>query len=96
MDFEVDLPTITTQGCLASDVGQSKVLATASAINRLDESIDIQTVQNRYRPRPATCHANLCCTDFITVWAAIWRLLLVAAVGGRPPAGRHPPSAHRG
>ncbi len=76
VDFdEVDLSNLTTQGYFAADIGQAKVLATAAAIGRLDESIDIEAVQNRYRPRLETGKAVFCCVDSISARAAIWRSL---------------------
>jgi molybdopterin-synthase adenylyltransferase len=64
---------VTTQGYLASDVGQPKVLTTAAAIAQLDPTIAVQTVYDRYRPRLEVGEAVFCCVDSITARAAIWR-----------------------
>lgn len=74
VDFDtVDLSNVTTQGYLAEDVGQAKVQATAAAISRLDSTIVVETVVDRYRPRMEMGAAVFCCVDFITARAAIWR-----------------------
>ena len=74
IDFDaVDLSNVTTQGYLADDVGQAKVEATKAAIARLDPTIQVECIQDRYRPRSATGEAVLCCVDSIDARAAIWR-----------------------
>ncbi len=74
IDFDhVDLTNVTTQGYLADDVGQSKVLATAAAIARLDPTIMVETTWDRYRPRKDVGDALFCCVDSIAARAAIWR-----------------------
>ncbi len=74
IDFDhVDLTNVTTQGYLAEDVGQPKVQATAAAIARLDPSINVETILDRYRPRMEIGDALFCCVDSITARAAIWR-----------------------
>ena len=74
IDFDVvDLSNVTTQGYLAADVGQPKVLATVAAIARLDPAIQVETIQDRYRPQQATGEAVFCCVDSITARTAIWR-----------------------
>jgi molybdopterin-synthase adenylyltransferase len=74
IDFDVvDLTNLTTQGYLAADVGQPKVSATAAAIARLDPSITVETIQDRYSSRVPIGQAVFCCVDSITARAAIWR-----------------------
>jgi molybdopterin-synthase adenylyltransferase len=74
VDFDhVDLSNVTTQGYAATDVGQAKVLATAEAIRRLDPSIAVEPVLDRYRPRLELGHAVFCCVDSISARGAIWR-----------------------
>jgi sulfur carrier protein ThiS adenylyltransferase len=74
VDFDqVDLSNVTTQGYRAADVGQPKVLATAAAMRQLDSTIEIETIQDRYRPRLEIGDAVFCCVDSITARAAIWR-----------------------
>ena len=74
VDFDTDdLANVTTQGYLADDVGQPKVLATADAIHRLDGSIHVDTAQDRYRAKLEIGEAVFCCVDSISARAAIWR-----------------------
>ena len=58
VDFDqVDLTNLTTQGYEAGDVGQAKVLATAAAIQRIDPAINVESIQDRFRPKLATGEA---------------------------------------
>jgi sulfur carrier protein ThiS adenylyltransferase len=79
VDFDaVDHTNLTTQGFWTEDIGQPKVAATADAVNRLDSSIEIQLVDDRYRPKLVIGQAVFCCVDSIDARGAIWR-----AVGNR-------------
>src|SRR5512142_932565 len=52
LDFDVvDLTNVTTQGYFTAEVGQPKVSATAAAIRQIDAAIEVETVQDRYRPK---------------------------------------------
>ncbi len=74
VDFDtVDETNVTTQGYLADDVGQPKVLAAAAAIHRLDDSIQVETIPDRYRAKLEIGAAVFCCVDSISARAAIWR-----------------------
>ncbi len=74
IDFDaVDASNVTTQGYLASDIGQPKVLATAQAISKLDDSIEVATIQDRYRAKQEIGEAVFCCVDSISARAAIWK-----------------------
>lgn len=74
VDFDaVDLTNLTTQGYEAADVGQAKVQAVAAAIQRIDPTIDVESIQERFRPKLATRDAICCCVDSIDTRAAIWR-----------------------
>jgi sulfur carrier protein ThiS adenylyltransferase len=74
VDFDtVDVTNVTTQGYLADDVSQPKVLATAAAMHRLDAAIQVTTVQDRYRAKLEIGEAVFCCVDSIATRAAIWR-----------------------
>lgn len=74
VDFDrVDHTNVTTQGYLAADVGKLKVEATSDAIAQLDRSIEIEVVNDRYRPQLPTGAAVFCCVDSIDARAAIWR-----------------------
>ena len=74
VDFDhVEDTNRTTQGYLAEDVGQPKVLATALDIARLDPSIELELVEDRYRPKLEVGDAVFCCVDSIETRGAIWR-----------------------
>ena len=74
VDFDVVDPTnITTQGYLAEDNGQPKVAACGQAIRRLDPTIEVQLVPDRFRRRLDAGSAVFCCVDSISARAAIWR-----------------------
>ncbi|REJ91762.1 MAG: ThiF family adenylyltransferase [Planctomycetota bacterium] len=74
IDFDsVDTTNVTTQGYWAKDVGRPKVLATADAIRRLDETIQVEAVQDRYRAKLDVGKAVFCCVDSISARSAIWR-----------------------
>ncbi len=74
VDFDrVDLTNVTTQGYRARDVGRLKVEATAEAVGEIDEEIELELVNDRYRPRFAVGEAVFCCVDSIAARGAIWR-----------------------
>ena len=74
IDFDrVEATNVTTQGYLAADVGQSKVLATAAALRQIEPAVDVQTVEDRYRPKCPLGEAVFCCVDSISARTAIWR-----------------------
>jgi hypothetical protein len=74
VDFDrVDETNLTTQGYLLEDIGQPKVEATASAIARLDPTIEIELLDDRYRPKLNIGSAVFCCVDSIDARSAIWR-----------------------
>src|SRR3954463_4420345 len=74
IDFDhVDESNITTQGYLAEDVGLLKVAALASAIKRLDASVELEVVPDRFRPKLHLGQAIFCCVDSIETRTAIWR-----------------------
>ncbi len=74
IDFDaVDETNITTQGYLADDIGRPKVQATAEAIHRLDSSVRVTPVQDRYRAKLQIGDAVFCCVDSISARGAIWR-----------------------
>jgi len=74
VDFDqVDVTNVTTQGYCAGDVGMTKVLATLAAIHQLDPAIQVEAVEDRYRPRMQTGQAVFCCVDSIDARTAIWR-----------------------
>jgi sulfur carrier protein ThiS adenylyltransferase len=74
VDFDsVERTNVTTQGYLAADVGRPKVDATAEAVRGIDHTIQIELVQDRYRPRVELGEAVFCCVDSIAARRAIWR-----------------------
>ena len=74
IDFDrVEATNVTTQGYLAADVGQSQVLATAAALRQIEPAVDVQVVEDRYRPKSPLGDAVFCCVDSISARAAIWR-----------------------
>jgi hypothetical protein len=74
VDFDVvDVTNVTTQCYLGEDVGRPKVLATAAAIHRLDASIHVATIQDRFRAKQQIGEAVFCCVDSVSARAAIWR-----------------------
>lgn len=74
VDFDaVDATNVTTQGYSADDLGKPKVLATATAVHRLDASIQVTTIEDRYRAKLDVGKAVFCCVDLISARAAIWR-----------------------
>ena len=76
VDFDrVDLTNIATQGYALADVGKLKVAATAAAIARIDQAIQVESVNDRFRPKIETGDAVFCCVDSIEARAAIWRAL---------------------
>jgi len=76
IDFDtVEFHNVTTQGYRASDIGQSKIDATATAINEIDSSILVERINDRFRPKQVTGSAVFCCVDSISARAAIWKHL---------------------
>jgi len=74
VDFDtVDVTNVTTQGYLAEDIDRPKVAATTDAICRLDSSIDVTALQDRYRAKLEIGDAVFCCVDSIASRTAIWR-----------------------
>jgi hypothetical protein len=74
IDFDhVDETNITTQGYLAEDFGVSKVSVMARSISKIDGSLQVDVVQDRFRPMVSVGQAVFCCVDSIETRAAIWR-----------------------
>ena len=73
-DFDdVELTNITTQGYGHGDLGLPKVLAMQQAISRIDPSIIVTPIPDRFRPRYETGEAVFCAVDKIAAREAIWR-----------------------
>ena len=75
IDFDVVDPTnVTTQGCVYFGYrGAESVLSKAEAVRQIDPSIEVETVQDRFRPKLGIGEAVFCCVDTITAREAIWR-----------------------
>ena len=72
VDFDrVDATNVTTQGYFQADIGQPKVQAMAAAIARLDPTIEVDLVDDRYRPSLDLGSALFCCVDSIEARSAI-------------------------
>ena len=79
IDFDSVEPTnVTTQGYRADEIGMSKVMAATLEVERIDPTIEIDYVTDRFRPKQSIGSIVFCCVDSITARAAIWR-----AVGDR-------------
>lgn len=76
VDFDcVDRTNLTTQGYCEADIGRPKVLATAAAIARLDPSIKVERIEDRFRPKLSIGEAVFCCVDSISLRGLIWRTI---------------------
>ena len=74
VDFDnVDLSNTTTQGYAAAEVGRTKVDAVKATILRLDPSVAVETIHDRYRSKQRIGSAVFCCVDSISARSAIWR-----------------------
>ena len=74
VDFDRVEPTnITTQGYLHADLGIAKVRATGKAILQIDSTIELDLIEDRFRPQQSIGDAVFCCVDSITARSAIWR-----------------------
>lgn len=74
IDFDqVDLSNITTQGYRHHEVGLPKVVACAQTIKEIDLLIDVNALEDRFRPRQEIGNAVFCCVDSITARSAIWK-----------------------
>jgi len=74
VDFHVVEATNTsTQGYLQAALGLAKVEATAQAVRRIDPTIRLELVADRFRPNQSVGDALFCCVDAIATRVAIWR-----------------------
>ncbi len=74
IDFDqVDQTNVTTQGYFAEQIGEAKVDAVTGTIMALDDTIRVNTIQDRYRAKQAIGQAVFCCVDSISARTAIWR-----------------------
>ena len=74
IDFDtVELTNTTTQGYRLDEIGQQKVGATAAEVTRIDPSICVTCLSDRFRPRQSVGQVVFACVDSIAARAAIWR-----------------------
>jgi hypothetical protein len=74
IDFDrVDLSNVTTQGYLAEEIGISKVAALSKSIARIDDTIEVSQVNDRFRAKLEVGRGVFCCVDSIEARAAIWK-----------------------
>jgi len=74
IDFDhVELTNVTTQGYLASDIGQAKVVATARAVAQIDAELQVAVMEDRFRPTIPLGGGRFSKENTISVRAAIWR-----------------------
>jgi sulfur carrier protein ThiS adenylyltransferase len=69
----VDHTNVTTQGYWTEDIDQPKVAAMGRTIERVDPAIEVEQVDDRFRPKLTLGEAAFCCVDSIEARAAIWR-----------------------
>lgn len=76
IDFDVvERTNITTQGYGECELGETKVAATAGQIQKLDATIQVETIPDRYRPRHQTGDVVFCCVDSISSRTVVWKSL---------------------
>ena len=74
VDFdEVERSNVTSQGYLTDDVGRPKVDATGDACHQIEHLLDVEDIQDRFRPSQEIGTSVFCCVDSISARAAIWR-----------------------
>lgn len=74
IDFDrVELSNVTSQGYLTLDVGRPKVEATGDSCQQLEHLLDVEEINDRFRPSHALGTTVFCCVDSISTRAAIWR-----------------------
>jgi len=74
VDFDrVEMTNITSQGYLQQDLDRLKVDATAEYLQRIDPTVQIDLIPDRYRPTLTTGEAIFSCVDSIGSRTAIWK-----------------------
>ena len=73
VDFDVvETSNLASQGYLEEDLGQLKVEATASLCRRINSSIEVVSVPERFRRSMEIGNAVFSCVDKIDVRRLIW------------------------
>jgi sulfur carrier protein ThiS adenylyltransferase len=76
IDFDtVEATNITTQGFRHDEIGQAKIQATASEVNRIDPAIEVECINDRFRSKHQVGQVIFCCVDNIATRATVWRCL---------------------
>lgn len=76
IDFDtIEETNITTQGFLCSEVGMQKVTALSESIHRIDPLIDVETIDDRWKPKLQVFPIVFCCVDSIETRGRIWKSL---------------------
>ena len=76
IDFDTVEPTnITTQGYRFEEISQAKVDATAYEIERIDPTIQVDCINDRFRSMHKLGQAIFCCVDKIATRSTVWRCL---------------------
>ena len=74
IDFDhVEATNVTTQGYRTADIGQSKVSATTNDVRQIDATVEVESVEDRFRPKQQIGEAVFCCVDSISARSAIWK-----------------------
>ncbi|MEZ6096894.1 MAG: ThiF family adenylyltransferase [Pirellulaceae bacterium] len=74
VDFDmVENHNVTSQGYLRDDIGIVKVISTAEAIRRIDPSITVEAINDRFRPTLPILETVFCCVDSISARSVIWK-----------------------
>ena len=76
IDFDtVESTNITTQGYRCDEIGQAKVNATASEVRRIDPTITVDCINDRFRSKHQVGQVLFCCVDKIATRSTVWRCL---------------------
>ena len=79
IDFDhVEATNVTTQGYRAADIGRFKVAATTNDVGQIDSAVEVDSVEDRFRPRQLIGDAIFCCVDSISARTAIWKAVAPA------------------
>ena len=76
IDFDtVESTNITTQGYRRDEVGRAKVNVTASEVRRIDPTITVECINDRFRSKHEVGQVLFCCVDKIATRSTVWRCL---------------------
>jgi sulfur carrier protein ThiS adenylyltransferase len=73
VDFDVVEPSnLASQGYLEDDLGQDKVAATCNQCQRINHSLEVQVVRDRFRRSQVIGNIIFCCVDKVDIRRLIW------------------------